>query len=419
MEHNVQDTELYLLVDIDDLLVFSSDKLQETLNQKTNFKTDVLRMLEQLNRNCKYFLDQVKIECNCAKARKEKPCLYRFRVFDNMVFGSEREWYTKPIDAAGYYLEVANALLNQFLEERDTFLEIDNMPNGEIKKFNYQKEMETILIYAELINNNMNAFHKINNFCLEKAEELINFAKIINKDDILTIPEYGALVSMDTNDIIKKGSISNIDNISYKKYVLYQKAHENIKNCLNLENRIYDIIINNSVFINPSKEIVDYEDIHNERNVNWEAVRLVEELIHSKMFKGIYFSTHHNGDREEKAKIALMQRIIPEATGFIGQRFHDSEHNSIRRGRSSKIDKAVRVLGVKPEQIVLLDDSKANCGDCKSKLGTEILYKPETDSEKIKGEFENTGYNRILTFDNNHVYGFIAEAYVKPKIKRK
>ena len=30
---------LYLLVDIDDLLVRSSDKLQEVLNEKTNFKT--------------------------------------------------------------------------------------------------------------------------------------------------------------------------------------------------------------------------------------------------------------------------------------------------------------------------------------------------------------------------------------------
>ena len=48
-----KDTELYLLVDIDDLLVKSSDKLQKVLDDQTNFKTNVLRMLEQLNRNCR------------------------------------------------------------------------------------------------------------------------------------------------------------------------------------------------------------------------------------------------------------------------------------------------------------------------------------------------------------------------------
>ena len=419
MECIVQDSELYLLVDIDDVLVFSSDKLQERLDQKTNFKTSVLKMLEQLNRNCKYFLSQVKLECSQAKTRKERPNLYQFLVFDNMRFNNQFEYYTKPVEAAGYYLEVANALLNEFLEERDTFLEIDNLPYGEIKKFNYKKEMQTILTFADLINNNMDAFHKINTYCLDKANELINFAKTISENDSLVIPEYGALVSMDTNDIIKTGSLTDINSIGYKKYILYQKPLEDLENCINLENRIYDIVTNAEVFINPSTEIIDYESIHNEKNVNWSAVQFINKIIELKIFKGVYFSTHHNGGREEKAKISLMQRILPKADGFIGQRFHADEHNAMRRGRSSKVDEAVEILDVKPEQLVLLDDSTANCGDCKSKLGTEILLKAETDSEKIKGEFENIGYNRILDFDDNRVYGYIAEAALKQKIKRK
>ena len=56
------ETKLYLLVDIDDFLVYSSDKLQKIVNEKTNFKTEVLQMLEQLNRNCRYFLNGMDLE---------------------------------------------------------------------------------------------------------------------------------------------------------------------------------------------------------------------------------------------------------------------------------------------------------------------------------------------------------------------
>ena len=415
---NEKDTELYLLVDIDDLLVQSSDKLQDILDKKTNFKTDVLRMLEQLNRNCRYFYAQVKKECDMAKLSGRKPNLDRFAIFDNMELERRYDWYTKPIMASKYYIDVANSLLNQFLEERDTFLEIDNMPYGESKIFDYKREMELIGKYAEVICNNKDVFHKINCFCLKEILNLIHEAKKQNTMDNLVIPNFGALVSMDTNDIIKSNSIS-FDEMSNREYILYQKPLDDIRNCINLEDHLYDIVINASAFTTPSAEIVDYSAIHSGDNVNWEAVSLVEDLIHSKMFKGVYFSTHHNGKREEIAKMNLMMKILPDATGFIGQRFHDSEHNVIRRGRSSKIDKACEYLMISPSQIVLIDDSKANCGDCKNKGGTEVLYKPQTDSEIVNGKFEDTGYNRILSFNNNHVFGYIANAYVKPKIKVK
>ena len=291
------------------------------------------------------------------------------------------------------------------------------MVKGETKTFNYKNEMEIIIKYAELISNNKIAFHEINNYCLNEVKRLINEAKEKNTIDSLNIPNYGALVSMDTNDIIKSNSLSTDTN--YKKNALYQKPIDDIKNCISLEDKLHDIITNASVFIKPSEEIVDYRKIHSEDNVNWEAVKLIKKLIDLKIFKGVYFSTHHNGNREEKAKIELMQRIIPEASGFIGQRFHDCEHNAIRRGRSSKIDKASRYLMIEPEQIVLLDDSKANCGDCKSKGGTEILYKPATDSEIVKNTLEDTGYNRILTFNDDVVYEFINEALKKQNNNQK
>lgn len=413
-----KDTELYLLVDIDDLLVKSSDKLQKVLDDQTNFKTNVLRMLEQLNRNCRYFYTQVKKECDMAKFSGGKPKLDRFAIFDKMNLERRYDWYTKPIMASKYYLDVATSLLNQFLEERDTFLEIDNMSRGESKIFDYKREMEVINKYAEVICNSKDDFHRINCFCLKEIINLIYEAKKKNTGDVLTIPEFGSLVSMDTNDIIKVSSLSS-EEMSNKEYILYQKPLDDIRNCINLEDRLYDIIINASAFTTASGEVVDYKKIHSEENVNWEAVRLVEDLIHSRMFKGVYFSTHHNGKREELAKINLMGRIIPEANGFIGQRFHDDEHNVTRRRRSSKIDKACEYLMIKPSQIVLLDDSIANCSDCKKKGGTEILYKPQTDSEIINGKLEDNGFNRILSFDNNHVFGYIADAYVKPKIKIK
>ena len=401
---------LYLLVDIDDLIVKSSDKLQKILDEKTNFKTSTLNMLEQLNRNCRYVLHQVEKECLRAKESGSIPNLSRFPNYDNYIFkNNDEKCYEKPVLAAKYYSNVANMLLNQFLEERDTFLEIDNLPKGQIKKFDYQKELETTIKFSKLIQENKSAFYQINKYCLKEAERLVEEAKISG-----TIPNYGELVSMDTNDIIKDNRI-NSESELYKDNIIYIKPLYEISNAITLLNNINDIIINAKVFNTPSDEIVDYSKIHSLINVNWRAVGLVENLIHSGVFKKVYFSTHHNGEREEKAKRVLMQQIVPEIDGFIGQRFHDTEHDGVRRGRSSKIDRAIEILQIPAEKIVLLDDSKANCGDCKSKGGTEILYKPATDSEIIKSCLEDTGFNRILDFNNHQVYQFIAEAYVKQK----
>ena len=417
MRVNDNETQLYLLVDIDDFLVHSSDKLQEIVNEKTNFKTEVLEMLEQLNRNCRYFVDEITRECEKSKKFGIKPDLGRYLVFDNLVVNNKEELYTKPIEIAKYYSKVANLFLNQFLEERDTFLETDNMAKGSQRLFNYDKELEMIIKYSELIHDNKEAFHKINKFCLEQAKFLIGKAQLENHDDKLIVPEYGALVSMDTNDILKKGHLKNKSDKEYKEYVLYEKPIENILNCIKNEDRIHDIITNARVFYSPSEEIVNYRDIHSMENVNWDAVALVEDLIHSGIFAKVYFSTHHNGGREEAAKIRLMGQIIPEANGFIGQRFHDSEHNAKRRARSSKVDHAMECLDISASQIVLLDDSKANCGDCVEKGGTAILYKPETDSEKINGKIEDTGFNRILDLKKSNIYGMVANAYVKQKRK--
>ena len=395
------------------------------VNDRTNFKTEVLAMLEQLNRNCRFFKDQVEKECNFAKEMGEKPNLRNFYIFNDMKFNSQEEWYINPVKAAEYYVILANKLLNAFLEERDTFLEIDNMPFGQIKKFDYRKEFEMILGYAELIDNNKKYFHMINEYCLKKADDLIQSALLNNivisetsKKSVLTVPQYGALVTMDTNDINKTNSLNDSGNISYKKKILYEEPIKRIKKCIALEDRLYDIVINAKVFVTPSQNIVDYSRIHSQENVNWDAVRLIEELIHSGIFKASYFSTHHNGDREDKDKRCLMYQVLPDVDGFIGQRFHDTEHDGIRRSRSSKIERVAEELGIRPEQIVLIDDSKANCGDCKEKHGTEILYRPLTDAEIIKGEVEDTGFNRILSFDDhNLVYEYIAQAYIRAKTK--
>lgn len=379
--------KLCLAVDRDDVTVKSSPEIQKIVNAKTNFKTEVLEMFEQLNRNCSYFLGEV----------MRDPFSYE-------------NWIS--VNTARYYVTIANMFLNQFLEERDTFLEIDNMPKGSRKYFNYDKEMDLIIKYSELIDKNRTAFHAINVFCLNRAEKIIYEAKKNH-----TIPKFGALVSMDSNDIIKMGSI---DEAVAMDYILYKKPLEKLINCIKNENRIEDIITNARVFFQPSQEIVDYSKIHSIENVNWEAVGLVEELIHSGLISYVYESSHHNGDRENRAKASLSHQILPEADGYIGQRFHDEEHDVGRRGRSSKISKIALTLGIEPNQIILLDDSIPNCRDCVGKGSTPILCKAMTDSEKINGKLEDIGLNRITDFnDYGTIYRVIADVYVKQKKLRR
>lgn len=416
---DVEELGLILLVDIDDLLVFSSPKLQEIVNEKTNFKTEVLHMFEQLNRNCRYLVNEVKLECDNAQKENRKPDLKRFGVFKDYVCDKVENMYTGPVQAVEYYRAVADKLLNQFLEERDTFLEIDNMPKGSRKYFNYEKEMDKIIEFSEFINNNKEAFHEINKFCLKQAKSAIKKAKKHNGDGKLTIPKYGALVSMDSNDIIKKNSLSNTDDAKYRKYVLYRKPLHNIENCIKNENRMHDIITNARVFFKPSEEIVNYRAIHSEANVNWKAVAFIKLLIKAGIFKKVCFSTHHNGDREVLAKMELMQKIFPEIPkeDFIEQRFHDEEHDANRRTRSSKILKASYKLHVLPSLLALLDDSKANCEDCVKNDALPILYKALTDSEIINGMIEETGFNRIMNFDQKEAFEFICELCRRHKVK--
>ena len=379
------DVKLYLLVDRDDVTVKSAPLIQRIIDEKTNFKTEVLSMFEQLCRNCRYFADEVIKVCN-----------------------AEDDWV--EINAARYYLHVANLFLDQFLEERDTFLEIDNMPKGSRKYFDFDKEMAEIIKYSELIDKNRVAFHVINAFCLERLEKIIKEAKAKN-----AIPNFGSLFSMDTNDIIKSGSIKKE---ATREYILYEKPLEILKNCIKNENRIHDIITNACVFYQPSEELIDYSQIHCLDNVNWDAVDLVEELIHSKMFAGVYESSHHTGARENRVKDKTDHIILPEADGYLGQRFHTEEHDAKRRGRSSKVSRAAMILGIEPSQIVIIDDSAANCRDAEKRGATAIYYKPISDSEKINGKLEETGLNRITDFkDHGKVYGILAKKYVKQKTR--
>ena len=131
--------------------------------------------------------------------------------------------------------------------------------------------------------------NKINIYCYEKMLKIVNDAKKENYNGKLTIPEYGLLVSSDSNDIIKKNSLNNQEILSAE--TLYDKPIRDMENCILNERHLYDVITNAKVFINPSEEIVDYIDIHSIKNVKMDAVRLVKKLIYSGMFKGVYFST--------------------------------------------------------------------------------------------------------------------------------
>lgn len=400
----VEDRGLVLVIDIDDFIVKSSPELQKVVNAKTNFKTDVLNMFEQLIRNCSYLVDEVSEECKNAKDEGRKPDLKRFLIFDEFVEGTDEDITDRVIAAAEYYRRVAIELKEQFLEERDTFLEIDNMKKGMRKYFEYEKEMAKIIELANKVHNNKDAFHKINKFCLSEFERIVKDAKDNNK-----IPSYGALVSMDSNDVIKGSSVG--DDASVEE-LYFNLPRKNLENCIKNEPRIIDIVTNADVFFKKSEEIVDYSKIHTEVNVDMKSVSFINRLIDSKKFKYGAFGTHHNGDREDGDKRSLMSRILPRVKEFVGLRFHDVEHNVIRRGRSSKITKVAHKLHILPEDVVLLDDSIANCRDCQKNGGLAILYKPMTDSEKINGRLEDTGFVRITDFSEES-YRIVMEAVDK------
>lgn len=407
---------LCLLVDIDDFLVKSSPVLQGVVNDKTNFKTEVLKMLEQLRRNCNYVVNEVTKECEEAKKEGRKPNLSKFKIFDGKTNDSSK-CYTEPIDYVKYFASAANALYEHFLEERDTFLETDNMQKGARKYFDGDKEHALTIHFSDLIHENSKYFSLINEYCLNQASTLINEAISKNKDGKLTVPEFGALVSMDSNDIIKNNSIDKTTEKENKEYILYTKPIENLINCIKNERRLHDIVTNAKIFSNPvSEEIVDYYQIHRMENVNYDAVAFVKRLVREGIIDEICFSTHHNGEREEGAKRLLMRELFPEVPvdNFIGQRFHDEEHDANRRGRSSKIRKAASKMHRLPSSFVLLDDSIANCRDAQVNEALPILYKPLTDAEIINGNIEDTGYIRIRDFSEES-YQIVVEAIRKRK----
>lgn len=405
---------LYLDIDIDDNLVYSSDKIQWYLDNLTNFKTEVLNMLEQLCRNCNYLVSEVELECKLAKESHRAPDLMRFKIFSDLSKMDSSEWYTKPIEICKRYQKMAKLFLNQFLEERDTFLEIDNLPKGSIIPFNYKKEMAHIANLAEEISNNLPMFHKINEFCLEEVQRMIDEAKKKSTVNNLVIPNYGLLVTMDTNDIIKKNSIHKSD--ANKKEVIYDLPLKKVYDCYNLEGRLYDIITNARIFTEPSAEIVQYDQIHRPENVNWDAAEFYEDVLHSGIFTASYTLSHANGERENIAKRKLTKMVLPEVDSCITVRFHNGEHNVVRRDRSDKYIIAASKVAKDPRYGVLGDDSIANCAHCKKDGGTEILYKPMTESEIINGRLVDLGYNRIIDYKNNNAYKYITEA--EEKVKR-
>ena len=402
--------KLYLAIDIDDVYVNSSPLLQQMVNDKTNFKTATLKMFEQLKRNCQYLVKEVTKECELAKSENRSPKLDRFLIFGEYI-ENKSDMYERPILAAKYYEVIADKFLNQFLEERDTFLEIDNMPKGSRKYFNYEKEMAVINQISLDIFNNKEAFHKINAFCLDSLKKLIKDAKDRNDGNYLIIPDYGDLVKMDSNDIIKDNSIEQKENI---ETILYERPIKNLENCIKNENRMIDIVTNSDVYFKPSERLIDYDKIHREENIKKGAKeffsKLRRELIKLDILEGSTWSSHKTGLFETIAKEKNTGESLPEVENFIAFQFHEEEHNAARRGRSSKTRKTANKLHIDPRQILLIDDSIENCKDCKKKGGLAILYRPLTDAEKINGKVEDTGFPRIYDFSDESLKLVLDEA---------
>lgn len=420
MGHYEKDTKLKLLIDIDDVLAYSSGKIQGYVenDQEFKFKSETLKMLEQLCRNCSYLTSEVEQECLVAKIENRQPYLERFIVFDNYKLNNmnKEEWYTKPIEDCKRYQSIAKSFLDQFLEERDTGLEIDNLPKGSIIPFNYRKEKAHLLHLSNQIKKYLPVFHKINVYCLGEVNRIINEAKSKNNGNGLIIPSYGKLVSMDTNDIIKKGNSKDI--VIDKEKIVYDNPYKQVHQTLNLEGKLFDLVSNGKVYFTRSREMVDYDNIYVPENVNWEAVSFFQDLINSDIFDEWWTLSHYNGGREGSPKKRLTQELFPKAKGCILVRFHNKEHDVVRRDRSNKFNAWVEKTNTDPMYGILGDDSVANCRHCKESGGTELLCKPMTDSEIINGKMEDTGFNRIIDYKQNNAYQYIAEAYVKTLTKK-
>ena len=416
LQPNEDGTGMILLIDMDDLLINMADVQQEMIDNYefkngVRFKTNVIKMLEQQIRNCEYLVAEIEKECEAAKSEGRAPRLNGFPTFGNYVYDPKNPMrYKDPVEKIKRYLKDAKTLYDQYFEERDTFLEIDNLPKGKKLKFNLKKEHKTIEKCRKLIMADKTAFEEINEFCLGEVKHKIDDAK--QKGD-LTNPEYGKLISMDSNDVLKKNELNlkNAEEVfSYKEHVLYEKPLELLENCVREQDHIWDIITNEAVFSMASEEVIDFKKIYDimSDRVNGDAVEFIKALIGSGLFVGAFIDTHYNGYREGYYKIELAKQLLPEANGIVCQMFHDYRHNAKKRTRSSKVGGAIKQLTryfghklINAKRIVLTDDSTPNMIDCVAKGGLGVQFKPFTDSEIINEKSEETGdgsYLRITKF---------------------
>ena len=395
---------LALLIDMDDLWVNMADKQQEMIDKHefangVRFKTKTIKMLEQQVRNCRYIYSKIKSECEKAEAENRTPDIAGFPTFNKYKFNPrDPERYKRPIEIAHKYLRDATALYNQFFEERDTFLEIDNLHKGEKIKFDLKREHRTIEKYRRLILADKLAFSEINEYCLGEVRRISREAKGKYVDGKPVVPDYGELIRMDSNDVLKKGDL-NIENSreveKYKEYVLYEKPEKLLQNCVDEQDSIMDIVTNEAVYSMACEEVIDFKAIYSIENINGDAVRFARSLIESGLFALSFIATHGTGGREAESKDDLGVITLPEADGIIYQMFHKYKHNGKKRLRDSKVDFSMTaIMSLAPilgEEFVsklvalLLDDSTDNIVDAVKKGALGIQYKPVTDAEIIKG----------------------------------
>ena len=398
---------LVLFVDIDDFLVQSSTLLQEQVNSKTGFKTDTLSMLEQTKRNCEYFRRYVMEEFMNAFENKRMPNLANF-VFEGVGMSGVNPVYFKKLSNYEWkqlekklkrflngILDASVKILNQYFEERDFFLENDNLPRGQIIPLNLPKERQVIDKFSELLITYLPTLVKVNEFSVSEIKRIVDEAKCKNvPGEKPIIPAYREYVRMDGNDIIKKNDISEKDS---KEYIYYEKPVINIEKCAALKSRFYDIITNYRYFEIPSTNAIDYDFIYQRSHLNMGAIFLIQKLLASGRITAAYALSHHNGPRELEAKMRLVKSVLPQLE-FIGLRFHSQEHNCEKRVRSSKLDEIIR-LGFDPRISVLIDDSSENCDTWHKGEGIQILYKPMTDAEHINGDIlQRSHLERITDF---------------------
>lgn len=412
--------EIVLVCDIDDVLVNSSALLQEQVDKKTIYTIEKLRFCEQLVRNCRYFADLVKKECDLARSEKRLPNLSRFPGLEYLYSGVGKigfeylrdeyiyDIYSRPVIICGAYVSLALRIYNQFLEHRDMFLEGDNLLKGQSIDYDYKREAIHIEGFRSAVRSSFGTLRLINHFCLLEAQRISAESRMTGSR-----PNYGLLVSPDANDVIK----TNIGGQKNQEYYWYVKPIEDIERCIATEDiMLHDIVECYDIVRTPSRELIDYEGINQPENVNFDAVNAIRKLLSEGRVQLLFQLTHHNGYREETAKRRLMKYLFPGSV-FVGMRFHSEEHNANRRGRSSKFDKMSQMISFSDRIVILLDDSRDNCRDWHEKGGDVILYRPVNDAER-SSSIEDIGYPRITSFSQLESAIDKIEAKHQAKVKK-